>query len=154
MTVRRDGMTVTVGRGPWQRIETIDDVLLRSPVLGDAAGVQAGHGDPAVYTYDPQEVHPDVAHSERFLRPMIGHWATHGFGYWTVLVPASWWREGVPSADAPDGDRVLAGLGGIQHHRLQDVPVLNVYYRFAVPTRGRRLARTVIEQALAVRRRG
>lgn len=143
-------MTATMGRQSYERIETVDGVVLRRPIVGDAAGVRAGHGDPAVYTHDPQEVHPDVAHSERFLRPMIGHWAAHGFGYWSVLVPAVWWREGITSADAADGDRVLAGLGGIQHHRVQGVPVLNVYYRFAVPTQGRGLARTVIEQALVV----
>jgi RimJ/RimL family protein N-acetyltransferase len=81
---------------------------------------------------------------------MIAHWGTHGFGYWSVLVPAPSWPEGVRGASPDDGDRLVAGLGGIQSYTLQGVTVLNVYFRFAVAAQGRGLARTVMEEALAV----
>jgi RimJ/RimL family protein N-acetyltransferase len=132
------------------RITTDSGVLLRRPCEADADGVFAAHSDPSVYRYDPQETHPDVEHSARFLAPMLGHWAEHGFGYWAVLLPAADWPEGVPGADVADGPRVFAGLGGIRNHTLQGRPVLNVYYRFAPAAQGRGLARVVVEQSLAL----
>lgn len=132
------------------RIETPGGIVLRRPVEADAPGVFAVHSDPAVYVFDPQETHPDVEHSARFLAPMITHWAEHGFGYWAVLVPTAEWRGGVPGMVSDDGDRVIAGLGGIQTHTLQGTPVLNVYYRFAVATQGRGLAGAVVQHALAL----
>jgi len=136
--------------GPWARIVTKDGVLLRRPTEADAPGVLAVHGDPAVYAHDLHERHPHLEHSARFLAPMLGHWAAHGFGYWSVLVPAPGWPGGVPGAEPGDDGRTFAGLGGIQSHTLQGVPVLNVYVRFAVPAQGRGLARAVLEQALVV----
>ena len=132
------------------RITTDTGVLLRRPFEADAAGVFAVHGDPSVYRYDPQETHADVAHSARFLAPILDHWAEHGFGYWAVLLPAGDWREGVPGAHVEDGARVFAGLGGIRNHTLAGRPVLNVYYRFAPAAQGRGLARIVVEQSLAL----
>ncbi|KAF2413564.1 hypothetical protein B1729_09750 [Microbacterium sp. B35-04] len=132
------------------RITTHAGVLLRRPREADAAGVFAAHGDPAVYRYDPQETHADVEQSARFLVPILDHWAEHGFGYWAALLPAADWPDGVRGADVADGARVFAGLGGIRHHILDGLPVLNVYYRFAPAAQGRGLARIVVEQSLAL----
>jgi [ribosomal protein S5]-alanine N-acetyltransferase len=126
--------------GWWERVEPTGGLLLRRPCADDAAGVLAVHGDPAVYAYDPAETHSDLAHSARFLAPMLDHWSRHGFGYWSLLVPPSLWPEGEAGAMAGDGERVFAGLGGIQHHTLDGVPVLNTYYRFGTAVQGRGLA--------------
>lgn len=141
---REDAMTSAW----WHRIEVEDGVLLRRPITADAPGVFAGHGDPVVYRFDPAETHPDVAYTERFLSPMLAHWESHGFGYWTVLIRRAHWPEGITGGG--DTDRVVAGLGGIQHHTVDGTPVLNVYYRFAPAAQGRGLARLVIAKALAL----
>lgn len=125
-------------------------MLLRRPTLADAPGIFAVHHDPRVYRHDPDEVHPDVEHTNRFLAPMIQHWARHGFGYWTVLVPLTVWPQGGPGPEEADSGRVVAGLGGIEHRTLCGRPVLNVYYRFAPATQGRGLARAVIRRALGI----
>lgn len=130
----------------WHRIEQPGGVLLRRLTADDAPGVLAVHGDPRVYVHDPHETHPDLAHTRQFLAPMVEHWAAHGFGYWVVLLGASCWPDGVPGADAADDGRVVAGLGGVQHHRVDGQPVLNVYFRFAPETQGRGLAGTVLRQ--------
>jgi len=135
---------------PWTRVETDAGIVLRRPTSADIPGVFAVHRDPAVYRHDPQDTHPDPDHTARFLAPMLAHWAEHGFGYWAVLIPRAVWPEGPPSAEAEDGERVLAGLGGIQHHVVGGAPVLNVYYRFAPAAQGRGLARLVIDQALSI----
>ena len=72
-----------------------DGVRLRQPTEDDAPGVLSVHGDPRVYVHDPQEVQADLEDARRFLAPMLRHWAEHGFGYWTVLVPREWWPAGV-----------------------------------------------------------
>lgn len=131
----------------WSHLEPRDGVLLRSLVPDDAAGVLSVHGDERVYTLDPHERHPDLAHSQRFITPMVEHWQSHGFGYWTVLAPLDWWPEGVPGPDPRDGSRIHAGLGGIATHAIQGVPVLNVYFRFAPAVQGRGLAGLVLAEA-------
>jgi RimJ/RimL family protein N-acetyltransferase len=143
-------ITTSTRQRPWTVIEADSGVVLRRPNAADVPGVFAVHRDPAVYRYDPQETHPDPEHTTRFLAPMLAHWTEHGFGYWSVLVPRAVWPDGEPGADNADGDRVLAGLGGIQHHTMTGRPVLNVYYRFAPAAQGRGLARTVLQHAVAI----
>lgn len=134
----------TTDSGPqWRRIEDAG-VLLRPVASHDAPGLLAVHGDPRVYEFDPIEVHHDLDQTRRFLEPMISHWDRHGFGYWTTLVPRSWWPTGVTGADPDDHDRVVGGLAGIQHHTVAGEPVLNVYYRFAPDVQGRGLAGLVL----------
>lgn len=135
---------------PSARAHSRGGVLLRRPTLADVTGVFAVHHDPRVYLHDPDEVHADVAHTARFLAPTIHHWATHGFGHWTVLVPHRVWPKGKPGPQATDTGRVIAGMGGIQHRIVDGTPVLNVYYRFAPATQGRGLARVVLRQSLAI----
>lgn len=137
----------------WSRIEATDRVLLRRPTAADAPGVFALHSDPAVYAFDPAETHPDLAHTERFLAPMLAHWEERGFGYWAVLVPGTVWPDGGPGPGPDDAGRVVAGLGGLQTYRpayRDGVTELNVYYRFATATQGRGLARIVLDHVLAV----
>jgi [ribosomal protein S5]-alanine N-acetyltransferase len=130
----------------WTRIEEPDAVLLRRLVPDDAAGVLAVHGDPRVYVHDLHETHPDLAHTHRFLAPMLEHWEVHDFGYWTVLVGGGAWPGGVPGSQPADGGRLVAGLGGVQHHTVDGQPVLNVYFRFAPEAQGRGLAGAVLRR--------
>ncbi len=124
-------------------------MVLRAAASADAAGQLAVHGDPRVYTLDPNETHRDLDHTRRFLAPVLGHWERYGFGYWTVLVPSAWWPDGVAAA-GHDHDRVIAGLAGVQHHTILDAddgsrqPVLNVYFRLSPEVQGRGLAGRVV----------
>jgi len=43
---------------------------------------------------------------------------------------------------------VHAGLGGIHHHTIAGVPVLNVYFRFGPEVQGRGLAGAVVAEAI------
>ena len=134
--------------GAWRHLEARDGVLLRDLVPDDAAGVLSVHGDERVYTLDPHERHLDLDQSRRFVAPMIEHWERHGFGYWTLLVPGDWWPDGVPGPGPRDADRVHAGLGGVATHTIQDVPVLNVYFRLAPSVQGRGLAGLIVAAAV------
>jgi ribosomal-protein-alanine N-acetyltransferase len=122
-------------------------VLLRRPGPADAPGVFSVHGDPRVYTLDPELVHRDVHDSEEFLASVDHHWRRHGFGYWVVLVPREWWPDGVPDED---GAWVQAGMGGIQDYVLNGEPVLNLYFRFGPAVQGRGLATYVTDEAKAL----
>ena len=133
---------------PWAHVETPGGVLLRQLDPSDAAGVLLTHGDPRVYEHDPHETHPDLAHTHRFLAPMLAHWAEHGFGYWTVLVPDEAWSDGVVGGLPRDAGRRIAGLGGVQHHTVAGRPVLNTYFRFAVVAQGRGLGGVVLDSVV------
>ncbi|MFC5728684.1 MULTISPECIES: GNAT family N-acetyltransferase [Nocardioides] len=126
------------------RIDLGDGILLRAPRPDDAPGVLSVHGDPRVYEHDPHVTQTGLADAERFLSPFLDHWSEHGFGYWTVLVPESWWPEGVRGPAPEDGARVHAGLGGVQRHVLADEPVLNVYYRLGPAVHGRGVAGAIV----------
>lgn len=135
-------------------VETIDvgegGVRFRRPVEDDAPGVLSVHGDPRVYVFDPHEVQADLAAARLFLTPMLGHWAQHGFGYWTVLVPSAWWPNGVPGPQDVDEGRTHGGLGGIQHYLMAGEPVLNVYFRLAPDVQGRGIAGALMTTAMAL----
>jgi RimJ/RimL family protein N-acetyltransferase len=135
--------------GGWHHVESRDGLLLRAMVPDDAAGVLAVHGDPQVYEFDPAETHADIEQSRRSMAPIIDHWSRHGFGYWSVLVPRTWWPEGV----AQEGDLVYAGVGGIQHHTMGEEPVLNVYFRLAPAVQGRGIAGRILETAVRMAER-
>ena len=81
---------------------------------------------------------------------MLAHWAEHGFGYWTILVPRDAWPEGEPGMTNADDDRVIAGLGGIQLHTLAGRSILNVSYRLAPAAQGRGLAGLVLQHAIRI----
>lgn len=128
-------------------------VRLRRPTVDDAPGVLAVHGDPRVYEHDPHETQTDLADARRFLDPILRHWADHDFGYWTVLVPTSWWPGGAPAAPPDDGDRVNGGMGGIQRYDMAGEPVLNVYFRLAPAIHGRGVAGLILREAVALAHR-
>jgi RimJ/RimL family protein N-acetyltransferase len=131
--------------------------VLRRPTADDVPGIHAVHADPHVYELDPQETHPDLAHTEEWMQPILAHWDRFGFGYWTVLVPSAWWPDGVPSASEPG--HVVAGLGGIRVFawgaRPDGLPrpgsgetVLNVYTHFSPQVHGRGLGGLVLAESL------
>lgn len=141
----------SVGQAPWwARVETDGDILLRALDPADAPGVLRVHGDPRVYEYDPHETHPDLDHTRRFIEPMLGHWREHGFGYWTVLVPHDECPDGVVGDVPGDDGRVIAGLGGIHLHTVENRPVLNVYFRLAPEVHGRGIAGTVVANVIRI----
>ena len=143
-------MAAVSSTGPdTRRVLFPDDVLLRRPTEADVPGLWAVHGDPAVYAFDPVEVHRDHAHTAGWLTPITEHWQRHGFGYWVVLVPSTWWPDGVAGADPADEGRVVAGMGGIRWYEKPDGErVLNVYYRLAPAVHGRGLAGMVIRESV------
>lgn len=132
------------------KIDAGDGVLLRKPVAADIPGVLAVHGDPRVYELDPHETQSTVEDAARFLDPILRHWREHGFGYWTVLVPRDWWAGGEPAPLADDGERVHAGLGGVQRYTLEGEPVLNIYFRLAPAIQGRGLAGRIVQASLTI----
>jgi RimJ/RimL family protein N-acetyltransferase len=132
----------------WNRLENADGILLRAVTMGDAEEVFAIHGDPRVYELDPDHRHRDVRHSREFLRPQVQHWAAYGFGYWAVLVPRELWEDGPAGTGDLDGNRVFAGMGGIQHHAVAGLPVLNVYFRLAPEVHGHGIARRIVEASI------
>jgi len=84
-----------------------------------------------------------------------GRWPVTIYPGWlrvglTVLVPRTWWPAGVPGAEPRDGDRVHAGLGGIQHHAIAGEPVLNVYFRLAPGVQGRGIAGRILAECVRV----
>ena len=143
-------MEPTVDVSDPARVDAGDGVLLRRVVPRDAAGVLAVHGDPRAYEHDPELTHADLAASAEFLVPVVEHWTTNGFGFWTVLVPRAWWLDGEPAPLASDGDRVTAGMGGVRHHVMAGEAVLNVYYRFAPEVQGRGIAGRLLAACMAL----
>lgn len=137
------------GMDPY-RIDAGGGVVLRAPVPDDAPGVLSVHGDARVYEHDPHETQHDLADAERFLAPILSHWADHGFGYWTVLVDRDVWPAGVTSPLPDDRQKVHAGMGGVQRHTLQGVPVLNTYFRLAPAIHGRGIAGRIVRTALGL----
>ena len=124
-------------------------VLLREiALLHDLRGVHQIHADPRVYAHDPDETHADLEHTRNFLTPLRAHWDEHGFGYWTVLVPTTWWPAGVAGPGAGDDGRRIAGLGGIQNLELLGSAVLNVYFRLAPAVQRRGLGSLILRAAL------
>jgi ribosomal-protein-alanine N-acetyltransferase len=133
----------------WTDVAAPNGVLLREIDLdGDVSGVHRVHADPRVYVYDPDETHPDLEHTRNFLTPFRAHWDRHGFGYWTVLIPGTWWPAGVEASGARDDGRRIAGLGGIESFELLGVAVLNVYFRLAPEGQGRGLGTLILDAAL------
>lgn len=131
---------------PWARIEATGGVVLRRPTAADRLGLFRVHADPAVYAYDPHETHTDLRHTDLLLAPVLAHWATHGFGYWSVLAPRAFTDGAGPGDGGEGGDPVIVGLGGIQHRTVSGHPALNVYFRFAPAAQGRGLARTLLRE--------
>jgi [ribosomal protein S5]-alanine N-acetyltransferase len=133
----------------WTEVASLNGVLLREIGMEeDVPGIHRVHADPRVYAYDPDETHPDLEHTRKFLAPLWAHWDEHGFGYWTVLTPRNWWAGGVEGAGARDDGRRIAGLGGIQHFTLLGAEVFNVYFRLATEVQGRGLGTLILEAAL------
>lgn len=147
---------MTPGSDPaarWAAVAADDGLLLRAVTVDDAPGILSINSDPRVYEFDPHLVHHDLAQTREFLRPLAHQWSDRGMGYWAVLVPRDWWADDDPRLPVTglagrDGDRVYAGMGGVQHHLLLGQTVLNVYFRLAPAVQGRGLARRIVETGL------
>jgi [ribosomal protein S5]-alanine N-acetyltransferase len=133
----------------WTLRELGRGVAVRRVVEDDVDGIFAVHGDPAVYRLDPDETHADTAYTRTWLAPILERWTIDGLGYWTVLVPAAWWPEGVVGGVPGDDGRVIAGLGGVQVRETPSERMLNVYYRLGPAVQGRGIASAVVVAAIA-----
>ena len=128
-------------------VDAGDGVLFRRPTLEDAPAIFVVHSDPRVYAFDPEKRHTDPAFTDTWIRRILDDWESDGIGYWTVLVPLSWWPE--TPAEVRCGDHAIAGEAGVKRFRFDDggEDLLNVYFRFAVPVQGRGLAGRVVSTA-------
>jgi len=140
---------MTGSKGGFDRVEAAAGVLLRRPIPADVAGLFAVHGHPSVYTLDPTERHRDLAHTRGWMEPFLADWERGDLGYWTVLVPREWWADGQAGPADEDGERVIAGMGGIRFHQIgPDDRALNVYFRLAPAVHGRGLAGIIVDEAI------
>lgn len=139
--------TATVGGVPRlpEFVDAGDGVAVRRPIPADVSGLFVIHSDPAVYRFDPGLRHDDIAYTSSWLDRIMADWDRDGLGYWTVLVPQSWWPA-APRA-ARDGDRYIAGEAGIRWYDMLGDAVLNVYFRMAPAVQGRGLAGRVVALA-------
>lgn len=91
-------------------------LTLRRPVAEDVPAILAVHADPLACAHNPSDALGSLADAERLFAHWDDHWQRTGFGYWVVR------RRDVP---AP------LGFCGLKEMRLDDHPVLNLFYRFA-----------------------
>jgi RimJ/RimL family protein N-acetyltransferase len=124
---------------PRTLVAETERLLLTRPHLDDVAAVFALHGDPAANAHNPHGPHRSLQDSAALLRSMLDDWERDGVGYCAVA-----------RHEEPD---VLIGFAGTRLTRLNDVPVLNLYYRFAPSAWGRGLAGEAVGATLIVARR-
>lgn len=101
-------------------------LTLRPPVATDAARLFEIYGDPETNRFNPFGPHADLAASEAMLGDWIAQWDQDGFSQWAVT-------------ETSDPDRII-GFGGISMRFYDDVPRLNLGYRFAPEAWGKGLA--------------
>lgn len=105
---------------------------LRRPLVRDVPTVFATHSDPAAVAHNPSDQLPDIDAAQALWRRWDDHWNEHNFGYWAV---------------ARISDDLVIGFCGLKVMDLNEVRVLNLFYRFDPAAWGRGYA---TESALAV----
>ncbi|MYV97404.1 GNAT family N-acetyltransferase [Streptomyces sp. SID3343] len=124
---------------PRTLVAETERLLLTRPRPDDVAAVFAVHGDPATNLHNPNGPHRSPQESADLLRSMLDDWERDGIGYCAVA-----------RHDEPDA---LIGFAGTRLTRLNDVSVLNLYYRFAPSVWGYGLAGEAVGATLIVARR-
>ena len=113
---------------------TMSRLIYRQPQLADLPAVFAIFGDPQTNLFNPAGPMTDIAQAEALLDRWLQHWATHGYGWWTIT-----------SAQAPDH---ILGFAGIAEHDYLGKSVINLGYRFAVEAWGHGYATEAGQTAL------
>lgn len=96
-----------------QDVIRTERLVLRRPVVADDVACFEIHGDPRTARYRTQGPDASIDVSRATLARWMLHWATHGWGPWTVL----------------HADRVV-GFGGLRMRGADEIPGLNLYFRF------------------------
>ncbi|MGL4575676.1 MAG: GNAT family N-acetyltransferase [Burkholderiaceae bacterium] len=107
-------------------------LALRQPVQSDVDAAIAIESDPQTNRYNPSPFTP--AQAREMFEKWQADWHTHGIGYWAVRTQA-------------DLNTVI-GFGGIRHKIMDDVPSLNLYFRFAPAAWGHGYAAETARAAL------
>jgi RimJ/RimL family protein N-acetyltransferase/ribosomal protein S18 acetylase RimI-like enzyme len=105
-------------------------LTLRRPTEQDRDLHSAVHSDPRLYAHAPHVLGTPETNAQ-FFDAILGHWATHGFGYWVACDRDS----GMP-------------LGWVGVQRRGDY--LNLYYRFVTEAQRRGLAREATRAAVTM----
>lgn len=95
-----------------------DRLVLRRMRPEDAEDFLLVHLDPLANRHSPTGP-PSPTECEALFEMFLSDWTKHSIGYWAVEVQGR-----------------IAGFAGVRKTRLQDHPVLNLYYRFAVAAWG------------------
>jgi RimJ/RimL family protein N-acetyltransferase len=98
--------------GVQDRIST-ERLVLRRPATADDAACFAIHGDPRAARFRSQGPDPTIEVSRATLMRWIAHWDAHGYGPWTV-----------------EHDAQVIGFGGLRMRGEDEIPGLNLYFRF------------------------
>lgn len=95
---------------------------LRRATPHDLEVVYAIHSDPRTNIHNPAGPDRDRRASQARLTEWLEHWEEHGFGYQVV--------------ELTDLPMSVIGFTGVRRSTWSDVPVLNLYYRYAADHHG------------------
>ncbi len=109
-------------------------LIYRRPQLADLPAVFAIFGDPQINLFNPAGPMTHLAQAKTLLDRWIEHWASHGYGWWTI-------------SDAQAPDHIL-GFAGIAAHDYLGKPGINLGYRFAIEAWGHGYATEAGQAAL------
>lgn len=99
-------------------------LALWRPTPADIDAILRIHSDPRACAHNPSDMLATRAEAVDRFRRWDEHWQVHGYGYWTIRRPST--------VDALDP----LGFCGVKRMRLDDRPVLNLFYRLDPPAWG------------------
>jgi len=109
-------------------------LVLRPPVMEDAAAHFSVHSDPATNLHNPLGPLKRRSESDEILAEWIASWERRGYGYWSVCL-----RE---------QPFVVVGFGGLTKKLVAGAHRLNLYFRLAPWVWGRGIATEIGLEAI------
>jgi RimJ/RimL family protein N-acetyltransferase/predicted nucleotidyltransferase len=94
-----------------------DRLFLRRPTWDDLPVCFEIHGDPATSRFRRDGPDRTIEQSTATLAKWLSHWKLYGFGPWTV-------------GKRDDADAPAIGFGGLRWRAADELPGLNLYFRF------------------------